>query len=127
VRPYEDILWAALLRSVSALEMYRKKHRRIVPDRLVDFLILDGEFPRSIHHCAVESDDAVRAILGTGDRRFTNRAEQVIGRFRARLDFTSVDEIRSAGVHQFIDSLQSELNSAHEAVFDTFFKVPDAV
>jgi uncharacterized alpha-E superfamily protein len=50
-RPYEDILWAALLRSISALEMYRKKHRQITPDRLVDFLILDPDFPIASRIC----------------------------------------------------------------------------
>lgn len=124
VRPYEDILWAALLRSVSALEMYRKKHRQILPDRMVDFLILDAEFPRSIHHCVAQSEEAIHAILKTPDRTFANRAEQLIGRLRARLDFTAVDEILSQGVHEFIDALQIDLNSVHDAVFDTFFKLP---
>lgn len=126
VHPYEDILWAALLRSISALEMYRKKHRQIMPDRLVNFLILDREFPRSIHHCVVESEEAVRAIFETPSRTFHNRAEQLLGRLRARLDYTSVGEILEQGVHQFIDSLQLELNSANESIFETFFRIPES-
>jgi uncharacterized alpha-E superfamily protein len=125
-RPYDDILWAALLRSISALEMYRKKHRKIVPQRLVDFLILDTEFPRSIHHCVVEAEEAVRAIFETPSRTFHNRAEQVLGRIRAHLDYTAVDEILRTGVHEFIDSLQMELNQANQAVFETFFKIPES-
>jgi len=124
-RPYEDILWAALLRSISALEMYRKKHRQIVPDRLVSFLFLDREFPRSIHHCVMESEEAVRAIFDTPQGTFHNRAEQVLGRLRARLDYTSVEEILAQGVHEFIDSLQLELIAANEAIFTTFFKMPE--
>jgi uncharacterized alpha-E superfamily protein len=124
--PYDDILWAALLRSISALEMYRKKFHQILPERLVVFLILDQEFPRSIHHCVVESEEAVRAILDTPSRTFQNRAEQQLGRLRARLDYTSVEEILAQGVHEFIDTLQLDLNEVNAALFETFFRIPES-
>ena len=47
----DDIQWAAVLRSASAFEMYRKRHGRIAPDRIVEFLLLDTEFPRAIQYC----------------------------------------------------------------------------
>src|SRR2546428_756171 len=43
--PFDDIQWAAVLRSASAFEMYRKKFGRIAPRRIVEFLITDQEFP----------------------------------------------------------------------------------
>ena len=46
--PLDDIQWAAVLRSASALEMYRKRHGHIAPEQIVEFLVLDHEFPRSI-------------------------------------------------------------------------------
>ena len=46
--PYDHILWGSILRSASALEMYRKRYGQIVPDRIIEFLILDNEFPRAI-------------------------------------------------------------------------------
>ncbi|MCB9784734.1 MAG: alpha-E domain-containing protein, partial [Candidatus Omnitrophica bacterium] len=49
--PYDSLQWAAVLKSASALEMYRKRHHRITPGSVVDFLILDSEFPRAIHYC----------------------------------------------------------------------------
>ena len=48
---YEDIQWAAVLRSASAFEMYRKRHGRMHPERIVEFLLLDREFPRAIQCC----------------------------------------------------------------------------
>src|SRR5208282_6410476 len=48
---FDDIQWAAVLRSASAFEMYRKTHGRIAPRRIVEFLLLNDEFPRAIHHC----------------------------------------------------------------------------
>ena len=46
----DDIQWAAVLRSASAFEMYRKRHGRISPTRIVEFLLLDRDFPRAIHY-----------------------------------------------------------------------------
>jgi len=43
----DDIQWAAVLRSASAFEMYRKCHGRIAPERIVEFLLLEKEFPRA--------------------------------------------------------------------------------
>src|SRR5947209_1308033 len=37
-----------ILRSTSAFEMYRKRFQQISPDRIVEFLVLDREFPRAI-------------------------------------------------------------------------------
>ncbi len=43
--PYDDIHWSAVLKSVSGFEMYRKKYGRIAPRDIVDFLVMDREFP----------------------------------------------------------------------------------
>ena len=38
--PLDDIQWTAVLRSASAFEMYRKRHGRISPRGVVEFLML---------------------------------------------------------------------------------------
>ncbi len=125
-RPYDDILWAALLRSISGLEMYRKQHRQLVPRRVVAFLMLDEEFPRSVHHCLISAEEAVRAISDTPSRTFHNRAEQLLGRLRAELDYLNVDEIMAMGVHEFVDEIQFKLNGVNDAIFDTYVALREA-
>ena len=49
--PFDDIQWAAVLRSASAYEMYRKRHGRISPRNITQFLLLDDEFPRAVRYC----------------------------------------------------------------------------
>ena len=63
--PYDDIHWSAVLKSVSGFEMYRKKHGRITPRNIVEFLVLDRDFPRAIHHCIRGADESLHAITGT--------------------------------------------------------------
>jgi uncharacterized alpha-E superfamily protein len=118
---YDDLLWAAVLRSASAFEMYRKRHHQITPERVVAFLVLDREFPRAVHHCVVQAEEALRAISGTGGGSFRNQAERKLGRLRAQLDFADVEEVLSGGLHEFLDDLQVRLNDVSQAVFDTFF------
>jgi uncharacterized alpha-E superfamily protein len=48
---WDDIQWTAVLRSTSAFEMYRKDHGRVTPKGVVDYLLLNHNFPRSIHFC----------------------------------------------------------------------------
>ena len=118
---FDNIQWSALLRSTSAFEMYRKRHGRISPDQIVDFLVLDREFPRSIHHCIIEAEESMRAISGTPTGMFRNPAEQRLGQLRAELDYTNAHEIIAGGLHEFPDSLQIKLNLISEAIFEIFF------
>jgi len=121
--PFDNIQWAALLQSASALEMYRKRYGRISPRSVVEFLLLDMEFPRAVRHCMRAAEDSLRAITGTISGSYVNRAEQRLGRLCANLDFTSTDEILAIGVHEFLDQLQSEINEVGEAIFEAFFAI----
>jgi uncharacterized alpha-E superfamily protein len=124
--PYDQILWGALLRSASAFEMYRKRYGQIAPDQLIEFLVLDNEFPRAIHHCLIMAEQSLRNISGTGRGRFTNPAEKTLGRLLADLDYTQIEEIKTIGLHEFIDNLQTRLNQVGAAVYETFFAIPGA-
>lgn len=119
--PIDIMQWATLLKSASALEMYRKQYGRIDPKLVVEFLILNRDFPRSIHFCVRHAEHSLLAITGGREGTFRNRAEQRLGRMRANLEFLSIEEIMSQGLHEFIDGFQVELNEVGDAIFDTFF------
>lgn len=124
--PFDHILWGSILRSASAFEMYRKRFGQIVPDRIIEFLVLDATFPRAIHHCLIMAELSLRTISGTMRGRFTNNAEKALGRLMSDLDYTTIDDIKSVGLHQFIDGLQTRLNNVGEVVFETFFSISAA-
>jgi uncharacterized alpha-E superfamily protein len=105
--PYDDIMWAAVLRSTSAFEMYRKRYQQISPDRVVEFLVLDREFPRAIHYCVLAAELSLHAISGTPLGTFSNPAETLLGPVSAELNCIEVREIISSGLHEFLDDLQN--------------------
>ena len=119
--PLDDIQWAAVLRSTSALEMYRKRHGHIAPEQIIEFLVLDHEFPRSIHYCLTTANDALHAISGTPIGMFRNLAEQRLGQLRAELAYTDTRQIVTRGLHEFLDALQTKLNLVDQGIFRTFF------
>jgi len=117
----DNIQWAALLKSASALEMYRKHSKQISPAKVADFLLLNRDFPRSIHSCLDRASHSLHAITGSPEDAFSNKAEQRLGRMLAELNYTQIDEIISEGLHEFLDDLQSRLNKVDNAIFETFF------
>jgi uncharacterized alpha-E superfamily protein len=123
-RPGNDIQWSAVLRSVSALEMYRQRHGRITPNQVADFLLLDREFPRAVHACLIKAEESLHALSGAPLGTFQNTAEQRLGRLRAELDYTQIEDLIAGGLHDFLNTLQAQLNHVGEAIFDTFFDVP---
>lgn len=119
--PYDDIQWSALLRSASALEMYRQRHGRIQPADVVEFLVLDREFPRGVLYCLTKANESLHAISGSPTGAFANRAEQQLGGLRAELAYASAREIIEGGLHEFVDDLQVRLNAVGEGIYETFF------
>ena len=52
---------------------------------------------------------------------FANVAEQRLGRLTSGFNYAAVSEIIAAGLHQFLDSFQRDLNEVGDAIFATFF------
>jgi uncharacterized alpha-E superfamily protein len=119
--PYDSLQWAALLKCISALEMYRKSFHRITPRQVAAFLILDADFPRSIRFCLRQIEMSLHQISGSPAGTFTNLAEQRVGRLRSELDFTNIDEIIGPGLHEYLDHMELQLNEIGSAIQSTFF------
>lgn len=115
------VRWSALLKSASALQMYRRQHGKIVPAHVADFLILDREFPRSMHFCLINAQDSLRNITGSEVGTFRNMAEQRMGRLCSSMDYNGIENIIEHGLHEYIDNFQSQLNLVGAAIRDDFF------
>jgi uncharacterized alpha-E superfamily protein len=119
--PIDDIQWAAVLKSASAFEMYRKRYGRIAPTQVAEFLILDREFPRAMQYCVIEAEASLHAISGSPVGTFQNAAEQRLGRLRSELNYAYMQEIIAGGLHEFLDAFQLKLNQVGDAIYGTFF------
>ncbi|HVS51090.1 MAG TPA: alpha-E domain-containing protein [Opitutaceae bacterium] len=123
--------WAAVLRSCSAWDAYKSAHGAdVLPARVAEFLLLSEDFPRSVRFCVEELNRCLRSISGVAGGRFSNDAEKLAGRLVAELQFGTAEEIFDAGLHTYIDVLQTKLNAIGEALFQAYifqpFLAPDA-
>lgn len=119
--PFDDLQWSALLKSTSALEMFRKRFGRIQPEKVADFLILDRDFPRSILFCLERAEESLRVITGGPVGTFDNDAQQLLGRLCARLRYILIEEAIRQGLHEFLDGVQQELNAIGDGIHAAFF------
>jgi len=124
--PMEEIEWSLVLQSASALELYRKRHGRLSRERIVAFLLLDREFPRSVQFCLSGAEESLHAVTGTPTGTFRILAEQRLGQLRSELAYARAEEILAEGLHEYVDVLQLKLNLASDAVSEAFF-VPQSV
>ena len=91
--------WSAVLRSVSAFEVYRKVYRNVIrPEKVAELLILRAEMPRSLVYCMDEVVSNLRAVANDQSHETIRRA----GRLRADLQFSRIDEILATGLHAYL-------------------------
>ncbi|WP_076593481.1 alpha-E domain-containing protein [Herminiimonas arsenitoxidans] len=91
--------WAAILRSVSAFEIYRKVYRdAITPARVADLLMLHADMPRSLLACLTEVVRNLRMV--TDDTH--NDTLRFAGKLHAELKFASINDILKEGLHDYL-------------------------
>ena len=91
--------WSAVLRSVSAFEVYGKVYRNVIrPEKVAELLILRAEMPRSLVYCMDEVVSNLRAVANDQSHETIRRA----GRLRADLQFSRIDEILATGLHAYL-------------------------
>jgi uncharacterized alpha-E superfamily protein len=98
--------WAAVLRSVSAFETYRKVYRDVItPERVAELLMLRPDMPRSLIYCMSEvltNLEQVRNDVSADTERFA-------GRLHAQLRFATIGDILNSGLHDYLDRFLADV------------------
>jgi uncharacterized alpha-E superfamily protein len=98
-QPLDFYYWAAILRSVSGFEIYRKVYRDIItPARVAELLMLRPDMPRSLMSCM----DEVVANLKEVSNDMSADTERLAGRLHAQLRFARIEDILVAGLHDYL-------------------------
>ncbi len=98
--------WAALLRSVSGFEIYRKVYRDVItPERIAELLMLRPDMPRSLLACM----DEVVANLAQVRNDLSGGTERYAGRLHAQLRFANIDDILRDGLHDTLTRFLADI------------------
>jgi len=119
----EFVEWVGLLKSCCAFEAYCRHYTAdIRPQRIAEFLVLNPEFPRSIHFSAGRVQAALRAIAGlTG--RMNGRSERLAGRLLASLDYGQIDEI-IGDLPSYLQGIVRQATQINTAVHQQYIAYP---
>ena len=118
----EYLEWMGLLRCATAFEAYCKVYTAdVTPDRVLEFLLLDEEFPHSVRFSIDTMQRALDAIEGGGEGR--SRAEplrRLMGRVQSSLRYSSVEEIVAGDIVAYLRGIQHQCGDIHKVIYQLY-------
>jgi len=115
----------SLLRMGCALEPYLRVYTADMQPRFVlEFLLLDEDFPRSLRFCTARIEEHLTSISRHGETNRHGNPDRLAGRLRARLQYTDMKDVESLGTSAFVANLLDECTAIHQAIYETFVAYP---
>lgn len=111
-------LWMSTLNALSAYQMYRQHVGvHINGPAVVNFLLRDPHFPRTVAHCLAEIESCLSVLVNyqvpLNIARHTWR----------RLDAMNLSDVSPAPLHEHMDHLQLDLGELHNAISRQYFSL----
>ncbi len=114
--PFENIQWISVLHSLSAYQMYRQRMGvQVLPKDVLNFMLYDEYFPRSIHWCLSAMDRYVHQ-LPSPDEMIARISHSI-----SDLNAENIERIEGAKLHDFIDELQIDFADIHNQLAEQYF------
>ncbi|MCP4638000.1 MAG: alpha-E domain-containing protein [Methyloversatilis sp.] len=109
--------WSALLRSVSAFEVYRKVYRDLItPVKVTELLILNEQMPRSLRTSMVEVYENLQAVSNYRSKETQRRA----GELQASLKFGRIEDVFARGLHEYLTQFIVRVNELGNRISNDF-------
>jgi uncharacterized alpha-E superfamily protein len=109
--------WGALLRSVSAFEVYRKVYRDVItPERVTELLILRNDMPRSLHFCM----NGVVKNLELIANSHSGETQRQAGLLHAQLHYARVEDILAEGLHKWLTDFMDRIYALGDGISKDF-------
>lgn len=112
--------WVKLLKSLSAYEAYLRDFRAAMqPERVLQFLLQDPEFPRSVFYCLAMAEDQLQ-IIGEGE--YARQSRRAVGRLRAELEFAEPVGLDADALSAFLERVEESILELPDVVEHEFFR-----
>jgi len=117
----EHFALTSVLRMGCALEPYLRVYTaEMQPRYILQFLLLDEDFPRSIRFCTQEIEAHLSAIIRHAGMAGSVGPDRLAGRLRARMQYADLDEIEVQGASAFLKNVLDECAAIHRSLYDAF-------
>jgi uncharacterized alpha-E superfamily protein len=115
---YQYLEQVGLLRCCTAFEAYCQVYTAdLTSDRIIEFLLLNRDFPHAIRYSVDGVRQAIQSIQHTGGRRPPDELIAGIGRLHAMLSYTSIGEILAGDAAAFLHTIREQCMRIHELVY----------
>ena len=113
----------SVLRMACALEPYLRVYTaEMQPRHLLEFLLFDEEFPRSIRFSIQRMKDHLSNLAHLTPSEDPSRPERLAARLSGRLEFADMEETTAPGA--LLNLIAHECSSIHDAIYETFVSYP---
>jgi uncharacterized alpha-E superfamily protein len=117
--------WLGLLKCCTAFEAYCKVYTaHLEPRKVIEYLMLDPEFPHSICFSVRSIQSALDAIAESTDTHRGARVYRLAGRLRAHLDYSHIDEIIDHDLNGYLAEIESQCSQIQDAFFQMYISYP---
>ncbi|HVG26308.1 MAG TPA: alpha-E domain-containing protein [Acidobacteriaceae bacterium] len=117
----EYLEWMGLLRSATAFEAYCKVYTAdLSPEWILEFLLLDEEFPHSLRFSIESLETALEAIQRVSGKTRADQLHRIAGRLSASLGYASVSEILAGDVVGYLRGIQQQCQAIHETIYHLY-------
>ena len=119
----DHVTQMAVLRMACALEPYLRIYTaEIDPRRLLEFLLFDEDFPRSIRFATSRIEEHLTGLARRDQASARTGPDRLAARLNARLEFADMDDGLRAGA--LLAAVVHDCSRIHHAIFDTFVAYP---
>jgi len=117
----EYLDWMGLLRSATAFEAYCKVYTAdLTPERILEFLLLDEEFPHSLRFSIDSLQRALDAIQHESGKSRAEAVRRLAGRLQGSLSYSGVEEILEGDVIAYLRTIQVQLREIHTTIYELY-------
>jgi uncharacterized alpha-E superfamily protein len=121
--PVDLLQWQAVLRSASALEAYRRVYgNAIAVDRVLELLVFDSTFPRSVRFAIDRLRGALARVAAGAEAKPGRACPQITDELSRQLRTATAAEVIRGGLHDFLLHVQDECGSIGSSVFDRYLR-----
>ena len=116
LRPFDNIQWMSVLRSLAGLQLYRRDVRlRVTGPHVLRYLLQNRDFPRSVTHHFLRIEKLLPQLP---NKRPVERALQ---RVKALTRDADIDALVESGLGDFMDEIQIGIGRLHQEIAGSYF------
>ncbi|HVU45382.1 MAG TPA: alpha-E domain-containing protein [Terracidiphilus sp.] len=107
-----------LLRCCTSFEAYCQVYTAdLSPDRILEFLLLNRDFPHAIRYCVDGTRQAIDGIQESGGRRPPEALLSCLGKLHAMLGYATIGEILAGDSAAFLHNIREQCLRIHDMVY----------